>query len=431
MRRLIQRDRWWRAIGFRPTAAQGAPLRSNAQVRVFNAGRRTGKTTCWAHEDSRVLASGAHRVAIFGPSHELVEKAWRVVASDLWRATGVVLRDVFRPTAKNEAPGLRHVALPNGAHLSGFSTERPDKSALGDGFDLVHVTEGAQIQASVYDQYILPSLMDTGGALLVDSTPRGEGNWFHTLHKDGQSLVRGVESWTAPSWTNTVAFPGGRNDPKIQKAQARMSRDAWLQEIEASFITFRGRCWPEFQRDTHGYHGQPTERPAVIFGAIDWGWTHPAALVVGGYTGSGRLIVLWSWEGTETRIPALMQIAAEATRRFGVRCWWAGHDRPENIDEFQRAGMPCERASNSRREGFDGVGSLLLPQDDGRPGLLVSLDEAASVASACERVRWREGNKGGDTETDPDGADSADALRYLAMSSRGASDSRGMSFDWL
>lgn len=434
MRELIHPEDWWEAIGFGPTTAQRGPLLSRAPIRVFCGGRRTGKTFCWGIEDARVLASGPYRVWIVGPAHELTERAWRVVAALTWRARHPGTRRDFEPQAKNEAPGIRRVSFPWGAELVGLSAEQPDKSLLGEGVHLLHITEAARLRRVVWEEFLLPTIMDTHGAVVLDSTPRGD-NWFRELYEDGQAKRNGVESWRLPTWTNTAKFPGGINDPQILRARARMSKEAFAQEIEASFVTFRGRLVPEFEREKHGFYGEPPTMPTRLFGGVDWGWSHPAALLVGGYDGSGRGVLLDEWVGDHTRLAKIIEQAKALEGRWGKVCWFAGPDEPEHIAEFNDAGLECYAAENERRAGIDCLGSLMHDWPDGGTGFLLSMDRCPVSARALEVAHYKERRGEFSDLFDDEMLDPVDAARYLFYSAKlaegSAANPTGLELDFL
>lgn len=432
-RRLLEPRWWWRSIGFTPTEGQLGPLLSTAAVRVFCGGRRTGKTLCWGVEDARFLASGPFRVWIVGPSHELVERAWRVVAALTWRSKDPGTRAEFDPEAKNEAPGIRRVRFPWGAELVGLSSEQPDKSLLGEGVDLLHITEAARLRRVVWEEFLLPTIMDTHGAVVLDSTPRGD-NWFREVYEDGQAKRKGVASWRLPTWTNTAKFPGGEHDPKILAYKSRVSKESYQQEIEASFVTFRGRLIPEFDRERHGVHGCPGT-PSRLFGGVDWGWTHPAALVIGGLDSEDRGYALGEWSGRHTRVAKIIEHAKELEGRHGKAVWFAGPDQPEHIAEFNEAGLECYPADNDRRAGIDFLGALMHDRPDGRPGFLLDLDACPVTARALEVAHYKERRGEFNDDFDDEMLDPVDALRYLFYSAKAAAGSAanptGLDLDFL
>jgi hypothetical protein len=423
VRDLIDRLAWWDLIGFQPTAAQLGPARSNARIRVYCAGRRTGKTLLWGHEDSRVLASGPFTVWIVAPAHELVERVWRVVAADLWRSKDPSRRRDFKPISKREAPGIRRVTFANGAELVGLSAKDPDKSLLGEGVHLLHVTEAARLRRVVYEEFLLPTIMDTRGAAVLDSTPRGD-NWFRSSYEDGQAGRNDTESWRMPTWANTVKFPGGMNDPEILKARARMSRDAFRQEIEADFTTFAGRLVPEFVREKHGFHGPTPHAPTRNFGGVDWGWTHPAALLIGGYDGMGRGIGLGDWSASHTRTREIIAQAKALEQTHGPATWFAGTDNPEGIVEFNEAGLECFGAETEHRSGIDCLGALMHPWPDGGYGFEINLDACPNTARALEVAHYREQRGEFGDEFDDELLDPVDAARYLFYSAKCAGEGR-------
>lgn len=377
-----------------------------------------------------MLISGPYRVWIVGPSHELAEKAWRVVASCLWRSRVKWVREYMRPVSLSEAPGMRRASFQNGAEIVALSAQAPDKSLLGEGVDRLHPTEAARISRRVWDEYLLPVTMDLRGVTTLDSTPRGD-NWFRELYEEGQARRGGVESWRLPTWSNTAVFPGGEHDPQIERFRARLSTESFRQEIEASFVTFRGRLVPEFDRDVHGFHGSPPWMPTRIFGSVDWGYTHPTVLLVGGYDGQGRGVLLEEWAATGQRLDQVIEEASRLSLTWGADLWFAGNDNPEGIAAFGEAGLDCAGAMDDHRAGIDCLGSLMHKRPDGRPAFALSLDGCPTTARALEVAHYREKHGELCDQFHDEMLDQVDAARYLFLSARSQWDPKGLELPWL
>lgn len=422
-RNLIPREKWNRLIGYTPIGIQKEIVEDDSLIRVFCGGRRSGKTLLWSHDDARVLLSGPYRVWIVAPSHELVERCWRVIANDLWRSKNKEIRNYCKPLHINESPGLRRVEFRNGAVLVGLSAQNPDKSLLGEGVDRLHITEAARIPRIVYEQYLLPTTLDFSAITVLDSTPRGD-NWFRELYDKGQDKSQStIRSWKMPSWQNSSIFPDGKDDPKIKHIKENQSPAYYDQEIEALFTTFQGRLCPLFDKDIHGYyHQEPIGRPKDIYAGCDWGYSHPNAITVGGVDNKGRAIVLDEFVCTETLLQDIAKEAVKLKEKYKIKAFFCGHDNPEGIEVFNDFGLNASIANNNRKAGINTLNTFIkIEKDPYFPDRIhrrfnISKTNCPETVKALEIAHYKKIKGEQSDEFDDDHLDPVDSLRYLFLS---------------
>lgn len=179
--------------------------------------------------------------------------------------------------------------------------------------------------------------------------------------------------------------------------------------LDALILELQGLAWPI----VHRMHcrlslDEMLARCTLRFGAVDWGHTNPAAVLVGGTDDDGRwyLFDLWYHRGRDRA-----EIAAEAAKRseeFGVLQWYIDHD-PEGQSQMERLGLPCTLAEKNVVSGVQHVRSLIPPRLDGEPRLYVG-------AWLKDWHREQEGYAFPEGEEEPVGAEgdhAMDATRYL------------------
>lgn len=197
----------------------------DARVIVAVLGRRWGKTVGAVEMILELALAAAIKVGWFAHQYAAVRVAWEEFVKRLPSA------------ALNYARETTHdLELINGSRVEMFTAENPD-AALGRGFDLVVIDEGARVRASVRDEAIPPMLADRDGRLLVLTTPkgkRGPGAWvWRDLHK-AQSKQAGYYWLQGPTTDNPL--------PAIQEhvrfAEANLPRDAFRQEYLAEFLDY-------------------------------------------------------------------------------------------------------------------------------------------------------------------------------------------------
>jgi len=138
------------------------------------------------------------------------------------------------------------------------------------GVDYLIIDEMALIARSTYEMYLRPTLADRQGWVLFCSTPRGFNFWEELVNTRGTSEdFPEWESWTFPS----TSSPYFKDD--VEELKRTMTRETYLQEIEASFQSFSGRVY------NFDYHKQVDASvvydPALpVYGSVDWGYRRSA-----------------------------------------------------------------------------------------------------------------------------------------------------------
>lgn len=76
-----------------------------------------------------------------------------------------------------------------------------------------------------------------------------------------------------PSWTNTITFPGGRNDPEILDAESDLTEDEFARQYGALFVERVGRVLQEWDDETH-IRDLSYEPTWSLYAALDYGYTN-------------------------------------------------------------------------------------------------------------------------------------------------------------
>jgi hypothetical protein len=163
-------------------------------------------------------------------------------------------------------------------------------------------------------------------------------------------------------------------------------------------------------------------RCVTMFGSVDWGFTNPACLLVGGVDGDGRwfLVDVWYRRG-QTREQVGFK-AKQLNKQYNIRKWWSDHD-PEGIKHMREVteedraagvdrGCDVDLAHKEVEAGVQFTRTLFPVRHDGEPRIYV----------AAELEDWRrevDGYYFPEDAEEPEGqfGDHAmDATRYLTYS---------------
>lgn len=269
--------------------AQGKLVYASGRFRTTDAGRRTGKSNLGGHElayeamrmPGRIRHEELSRYGrraefwIVGPEYSDAEKEFRVLYDTLKRLNA----EFDQPgTYYSPAGGGLSISMFDGAFQVHTKSAKLPTTLVGEALEGVIFAEAAKVKPIVWPKFIRPMLADYRGWAQFTSTPEGK-NWFYDMWKRGQDPSQ-PEYWSikAPSWSNNILFPGGRNDPEILSLEAGMSAEKFKQEIGADFTEFVGRVYKEFDEEINVVDCLYDPR-LPLYIAADYGYTNPNVLL--------------------------------------------------------------------------------------------------------------------------------------------------------
>ncbi len=237
----------------RPHAAQQRVIDEAKRYNVLACGRRFGKSTLG---EDRLIQSALTGLpcAWFSPTYKQLADAWRSLQLKL------------KPLVVDVSQQEHRLALKGGGVIECWSLDSPD-AGRGRAFALAVVDEAALVVdlQRAWEQGIRPMLSDYKGRAWFLSTPRGVGNYFHTLYQRGQSLLHlGWQSWQMPTGANPFI-----SAEEIEAARADMTEAAFSQEYEAAFLDTEGAVFRRIQEAV--LPGPVALRSAII--GVDWAGT--------------------------------------------------------------------------------------------------------------------------------------------------------------
>lgn len=181
---------------WQPHEGQRQFLEADAPVKVLACGRRWGKSEVAAVEIVRALSKNVStQILLIAPSLEqclpIFERVCELLMEQEEMPTPVLRRTPF--------PHLRVGA----SRVMARSVARGGLYLRGKKAHLIVVDEAAYVPEQVVYEVLMPMLADTGGKLILVSTPRGK-NYFYRLFLQGQEQNSSVWSIQSPSWQNSM-----------------------------------------------------------------------------------------------------------------------------------------------------------------------------------------------------------------------------------
>lgn len=274
---VFRKDVYFNEVGYHPHPGQALVHYNSTRHRVLVNGRRWGKTFVGGREAEtmafvRNFLGEPCRGWIIGPEYTDCEKEYRVVY-DSFRKLGVdTLSSRF---TNNVESGNMHIKTRWGFDLQCRSAKHPE-SLVGEGLDFVLLVEAGRHKRKMWGDYVRPALSDKRGWSLASGVPEGatENSLLYSLYTRGKDPTK--RTWwsiSMPSWTNTIVFPGGRNDPEILEAEDDLTEDEFKRQYGAEFVDSVGRVMKEWDDEVH-IADLEYNRKWPLYAAVDYGYTN-------------------------------------------------------------------------------------------------------------------------------------------------------------
>lgn len=359
--RVIDKQKFFDSVGYRPHAAQLLYHNSPARFRLPNCGRRFGKSTMAGKDIEPKLFLHDKLFWIVGPTYDLGEKEFRVVWHDL--IIGKKLgQDKRIRKAYNKKQGNMFIQFPWNTRIEVRSADHPE-NLVGDALDWVIMSEAAKHNPDTWERFIRPALADKRGGADFPTTPEGY-NWLYQLWMFGQDPdMVDYASWRFPSWANKEVYPGGLDDPEIKLLKKTMSPESFLQEIGADFGSFVGKIYPEWDVSLHvkKVEYNPAWPNYITF---DWGYTNPLAAIEFQVDPMDRIHVWREHYKSYTRVEdhCAMMKKRDQPKGYHINMCFGDAADPEAAATVSKLLAPClamPEAKENWREGVDLVRSFL------------------------------------------------------------------------
>lgn len=275
---VFRKDVYFDQTNYHPHSGQKLIHYDPTRHRILSNGRRWGKTLLGGKE-AEPMAFVKNFLGlpmqgwIIGPEYPDCEKEFRVVY-DTFKKLGI--DQVSTKFLRNVENGNMHIHTRWGFDLQCRSAKHPE-SLVGEGLDFVVLAEAGRHKRTMFTEYVRPALSDKRGWSIMTGVPEiaSETSLLYWAWMRGQddSKVQ-WKSWRMPSWTNPIAFPGGRNDPEILEAEDDLTEDEFERQYGGKFVERVGRVMTAWDDDVNFVNGLEYNPEWPLFAALDYGYTN-------------------------------------------------------------------------------------------------------------------------------------------------------------
>jgi len=223
---------------------------SDARFRVAVTGRRFGKTHIAMRELARYASQPDKLIWYCSPSY-------RMSKNIVWDQLKGKLKELRWVEATNEAELMLRLKSGSKIYLKG--ADAPD-SLRGVGLDFLVMDEFQDIEPKAWTEVLRPTLSDKKGHALFLGTPRGVGSWSHEMY----TMAKTTQDWD--SFTYTTLDGGNVSKDEIEQAKRDMDQRTFEQEYLASFTTYSGVVYYNWDREKNIQPHKPLDLKEIYVG---------------------------------------------------------------------------------------------------------------------------------------------------------------------
>ena len=275
--RVFRKDKYFEQTGYSPHDGQKAVHYDSTRHRILSNGRRWGKTLVGGKEAETMafvknFLDQPMQGWIIGPEYVDCEKEFRVVY-DTFKSMGI--DQVSTKFLNNVESGSMRIHTRWGFDLQCRSARHPE-SLVGEGLDFVLIVEAGRHHRKMFTEYVRPALSDKRGWSMMSGVPEiaSDTALLYWAYERGQDRSKSQwKSWRMPSWTNTIVFPGGRNDPEILEAEDDLTEDEFRRQYGGEFVERIGRVMSNWDDDVHLVNIDYNPK-WPLYAALDYGYTN-------------------------------------------------------------------------------------------------------------------------------------------------------------
>lgn len=145
--------------------------------------------------------------------------------------------------------------------------------------DLILGCEAAQMTFEAYLR-LFGRTAEKRGRLILSGTFEGSLGWYPELFTQWQGAGEDdAKSFSLPTWSNTIIFPGGREDPEIKRLEGRTPHDIFMERYAGVPCKPSGLIMTEFSNTVHvGEYNFDPNFPVYL--AVDPGYAGAHAVEV-------------------------------------------------------------------------------------------------------------------------------------------------------
>ena len=238
------RDYLYEKVGFAPTDEQVAILESPYRFNLVAGGEQAGKS----------MVASKYLLGRFMETEE--PGLYWLVAADYERTRAefeYLVQDfatlgILKQASKRVDPG--YIVLADGTRIETKSAKDPRTLAMRAPHGILGC-EASQLDMETFFR-LRGRCAPKRGWMFLAGTFEGSLGWYPQMYTAwAAGADPEAKAYSLPSWTNKYLYPGGREDPEIQRLKEVASDDFYMERIEGKPSPPKGLVFTEFRPDAH------------------------------------------------------------------------------------------------------------------------------------------------------------------------------------
>ena len=247
-----------------------------------------------------------------------------------------------------------------------------------------------------------------GSHIICDTNPDIPTHWLKTDYIDNKDPKAGIISYTFTIDDNTFLDKEYVESLKASKPKGMF----YDRDILGLWVTGEGIVYQDFNKDTMVIDDSKIPKGLHYYCGCDWGYEHPNPILLLGDDDQGNTYVLRDYTKKHKFINYWIKIAQNLQDEFGRNLiFYADSARPDNVNEFQAAGINCINANKNVLPGIECVAQKMR---EGKFFIAESCSQG--LMNEIYQYAWDENTAQPLKENDVRHNDRLDALRYAIYS---------------
>nr|DAF09967.1 MAG TPA: large terminase [Caudoviricetes sp.] len=270
-----------------------------------------------------------------------------------------------------------------------------------------YVNEASLANHEVFNE-IQNRCSQPGSHIICDTNPDIPTHWLKTDFIDNHDPDSGIVAFNFTIDDNTFLDPDYVKSMKASKPSGMF----YDRDILGLWVTGEGIVYQDFDAKKMVIDDDKIPKGLHYYCGVDWGYEHPNPILLLGDDDQGNTYVLRDYTKKHKFINYWVKIAQNLQDEFGRNLiFYADSARPDNVNEFQAAGINCINANKNVLPGIECVAQKMR---EGK--FFVAESCSQGLMNEIYQYAWDENTGQPLKENDVRHNDRLDALRYAIYS---------------
>lgn len=262
-----------------------------------------------------------------------------------------------------------------------------------------YVNEASLANPAVFSE-ILSRCSKTGSHVIADTNPDAPTHWLKTDYIDNENPDNKTLVFTFTMDDNTFLAPDYVKQKKAQTPTGMF----YNREILGLWVSADGLVYQDFDADRMVIPASQIPNDLHVYCGVDWGFEHKGVITVWGDDSKGNVYLLHEYNSQFKFIDYWVKLAKKLQQQYGHNLkFWADSARPDNVTEFQKAGINCINANKNRMAGVEKCAEYMK-----QGKLFINADGISKFLDEIYQYIWDENTGEPKKEND----DVMDSMRY-------------------